>query len=84
MNCPYCTEDIKDEAIVCRHCHRDLVFRPVTERLSSLERQIVELVPDGKRAAAPLCEEGAVQITLLQPCFRCGAKPAEPAPRRRR
>ena len=44
MFCPFCAEEIKEQAVVCKHCHRDLVVqKPLLDENRALKQEIEDL-----------------------------------------
>jgi hypothetical protein len=55
MECPFCAETIKDEALVCKHCSRDLrVVRPVLLEIQDIVVELDKLRRDLDRTGARL------------------------------
>src|SRR5688500_237987 len=55
MECPFCIETIKDEALACKHCSRDLrVIRPVLLEIQETVFELDKVRQELDRAKATL------------------------------
>jgi hypothetical protein len=66
VKCPYCTDDIPDQASVCRSCLRDLsFFIPIRNALSNTEKTLQQLCDDVEKVRITPASTQAMAITLF-------------------
>ena len=63
MRCPYCAEDVRDEAVVCKHCHSELfVVKPLLSKINEMSARLAvfsEAAPNAESLVPNRAHHGA-------------------------
>ena len=81
MECPFCVETIKDEALACKHCSRDLrVIRPVMLEIQDTVLELEKVRQELDRENSSLIILGKLRQGSLLPASHVLSKPYHFAP----
>ncbi len=68
VNCPFCAEEIKPEAVVCKHCRRDLsIVKPLQEEIRRLTTTVAELTAEVEALRGATAQPQAAPMVAAAP-----------------